>query len=122
MDAEKKTIDELVELIYGWGADRGIVENSTPLAQYKKTGSEYHELVEAATRFDILNMPQRGRMSSQVYADAEDLVDAIGDVFVTLCMVAATAGLDIQTCISHAYDQIKDRTGYLTPDGTFVKD
>ena len=52
----------------------------------------------------------------------QDLKDAIGDVFVTLVMVAGCAGLDIQACIAQAYDEIKSRKGYLRPDGVFVKE
>jgi hypothetical protein len=37
-------------------------------------------------------------------------------------MGCATADLDLVTCFNHAYDQIKDRKGYLTPEGIFVKE
>jgi hypothetical protein len=36
-------------------------------------------------------------------------------------MGCATADLDLVTCFNHAYGQIKDRKGYLTPEGIFVK-
>jgi hypothetical protein len=31
-------------------------------------------------------------------------------------------GLDFVDCVEHAYDQIKDRKGYLRSDGVFVKE
>jgi hypothetical protein len=51
-----------------------------------------------------------------------ELADAIGDIFVTLVMVAGCAKLDINACVAGAYEEIKDRKGYLRPDGVFVKE
>jgi hypothetical protein len=50
------------------------------------------------------------------------MIDAYGDILVTLVMGCATADLDLVSCFSHAYEQIKDRTGTLGPDGIFYKD
>ena len=49
-------------------------------------------------------------------------MDAIGDIYVTLVMVAETAGLDISLCIRKAFDEIRDRRGYLREDGVFIKE
>lgn len=131
MTQSNRTLEELTTDIYHWGHAREIIINSTPLAQTRKTIEEVHELIEAATRFDVFNAPSKGRMVSFNYSDTNckdlidainDLVDAIGDVFVTLCMVAGCAGLDITMCVEHAYNQIKDRRGYLREDGVFVKE
>jgi hypothetical protein len=37
-------------------------------------------------------------------------------------MGCATADLDLVTCFNHAYEQIKDRKGYLSAEGIFVKE
>lgn len=119
------TIDEVTDLIYTWGHDRKIIENSTPLAQSKKTIEEVHELIEACTRYSMLDAGVFSKDIKKLIStdsDIEPLVDALGDVYVTLCMIAGCAGLDIQSCISHAYEQIKDRTGHLREDGVFVKE
>ena len=87
-----------------WGEERGIVENSTPSAQAKKTLEELDELYAA-----IRNN------------DREEMIDAYGDILVTLILGCACADLDLVTCLKHAYEQIKDRKGYLTPEGIFVK-
>jgi phosphoribosyl-ATP pyrophosphohydrolase len=87
-----------------WGEDRGIVQNSTPAAQAKKTLEELDELYTA-----IRNN------------DREEMIDAYGDILVTLIMGCACADLDLVDCLDHAFQQIKDRKGYLGADGIFVK-
>jgi NTP pyrophosphatase (non-canonical NTP hydrolase) len=88
-----------------WGEDRKIVQHSNPRAQAIKTLEEVGELIQAITD-----------------NDRDAMIDAYGDILVTLVMGCATADLDLVTCFNHAYDQIKDRKGYLTPEGIFVKE
>lgn len=90
--------------IVQWGEARGIVANSTPLAQWRKTHEEVVELLQAI----VLN-------------DREEMMDAYGDILVTLIMGCACADLNLVTCLEHAYDQIKNRKGYLNKDGIFIK-
>ena len=87
-----------------WGEARGIVQNSTPYAQALKTKEELDELFEAISKDDRAAM-----------------IDAYGDILVTLVMGCACADLDLVTCFKEAYNEIKDRKGYLTPEGIFVK-
>jgi NTP pyrophosphatase (non-canonical NTP hydrolase) len=88
-----------------WGEARGIVQNSTPAAQAVKTQEELDELLDA-----IRN------------GDKEAMKDAYGDILVTLVMGCACADLDLVECFKGAYEEIKDRKGYLTPEGIFVKE
>ena len=88
-----------------WGEARGIVQNSTPAAQAKKTLEELDELYAAIAKGDI-----------------EEMKDAYGDILVTLVMGCACADLDLVECFKGAYEQIKDRKGYLTKEGIFVKE
>ena len=87
-----------------WGEARGIVQNSTPAAQAKKTLEELDELYAAIKK-----------------GDREAMKDAYGDILVTLVMGCACADLDLVDCFKGAYEEIKDRKGYLTPEGIFVK-
>jgi NTP pyrophosphatase (non-canonical NTP hydrolase) len=87
-----------------WGEARGIVQNSTPAAQAKKTLEELDELYAAIAK-----------------GDREEMADAYGDILVTLVMGCACADLDLVTCFKGAYEEIKDRKGYLTKEGIFVK-
>jgi NTP pyrophosphatase (non-canonical NTP hydrolase) len=88
-----------------WGEERHIVQNSNPRAQAIKTLEEVGELMQAIQD-----------------KDREAMIDAYGDILVTLVMGCATADLDLVTCFKHAYEQIKDRKGYLSPEGIFVKE
>ncbi len=96
---------ELEMKIIQWGEARRIVQNSTPAAQWKKTLEEVNELADA------LDMNDRDAMK-----------DAYGDILVTLIMGCACADLDLVSCLELAYNEIKDRKGYLTPEGIFVKE
>ncbi len=97
-------LDIYKDLIYDWSMDRGIVQNGKPMAQAIKTLEETTELLDA------------------INIDSKDEVkDAIGDIFVTLCNVCFTYGVDLNECVDGAYNEIKDRKGYLRSDGTFIK-
>jgi len=96
---------ELEMKVIQWGEARRIVQNSTPAAQWKKTLEEVNELADA------LDMNDR-----------EAMKDAYGDILVTLIMGCATADIDLVECLELAYNEIKDRKGYLTPEGIFVKE
>ena len=87
-----------------WGEARGIVQNSTPMAQAQKTQEELDELITAIHE-----------------DDREAMKDAYGDILVTLIMGCACADLDLVTCLEAAFSEIKDRKGFLNKDGIFVK-
>jgi NTP pyrophosphatase (non-canonical NTP hydrolase) len=91
--------------IVQWGEKRGIVKNSNPLAQAIKTQEELDELVDALRN-----------------NDTAAISDAYGDILVTLIMGCACADLDLVSCLEGAYNEIKDRKGYLNADGLFVKE
>ena len=88
-----------------WGEARGIVQNSTPYAQAKKTQVELYELFQAIED-----------------GDREAMADAYGDILTTLVMGCACADLDLLTCFQGAYQEIKDRKGYLNKEGLFIKE
>lgn len=96
----------IVELdVVRWGEARGIIENSTSAAQVKKTQEEVQELVDAIAA-----------------NDKAAIIDAIGDVMVTLTMIAAIEDVSLLNCYESAYQEIKHRKGYLTKEGIFVKE
>lgn len=87
-----------------WGEARGIVQNGTAMGQAIKTAEEVNELLKGINKNSIT-----------------EVKDAIGDIWVTLVMVAAIADLNLVDCFYHAYDQIKDRKGQMKEDGIFYK-
>jgi NTP pyrophosphatase (non-canonical NTP hydrolase) len=88
-----------------WGEARGIVQNSTAAAQAIKTQEELDELIDALRN-----------------NNKAEIADAYGDILVTLIMGCAIVDLDLVTCLEGAYNEIKDRKGYLNKDGIFVKE
>lgn len=88
-----------------WGAARGIVQNSDSKTQLLKAFSEMGELADAITK-----------------RDKAAIIDGLGDVLVCLTMVAAIEDLDMKQCFASAYNEIKDRKGYLNKEGVFVKE
>lgn len=96
----------LLELdVIRWAESRRIIPNSTPLAQAIKTTEEVAELLKALSK-----------------GNRAEARDAYGDVLVTLIIGAALADVDLVDCLAEAYETIKDRKGYLTIDGIFVKE
>jgi NTP pyrophosphatase (non-canonical NTP hydrolase) len=96
----------IVELnVIRWAEARKIIPRSTPMAQAIKTMEEVNELLSAIHR-----------------NDREGMVDAYGDVLVTLIVGSDLAGIDMVEALKSAYAQIKDRKGTLREDGVFVKE
>ena len=117
-DLEMKVIE--------WAEARKIIPNSYPLAQTRKTAEETTELVEAAAKLRLLDQ-LKDHLPPEVYEGNREIIldefkDAVGDVMVTLVNACALADVDAVDCLAGAYDEIKDRTGTLMEDGTFVKD
>ena len=97
---------EITELeVVRWGEARGIIQNSDSKTQLLKAFSEMGELANAITKRD------RG-----------SIIDGLGDILVCLTMVAAIEDVDLKQCFKSAYDEIKNRKGYLNKEGVFVKD
>ena len=94
-----------VELdVIRWSEQRRIIPNSTPFAQAMKAVEEINELVDA------LREDKR-----------EDAIDAVGDTVVCLINVCALMDVNLVDCLEAAYQQIKDRKGYMNEQGIFVK-
>ena len=87
-----------------WAEARQIIPNSTPLAQAIKTTEEVAELLKALSKGDM--------------AEAKD---AYSDILITLIIGADLAGFDLVDCLNEGYNTIKNRKGFLTKDGIFVK-
>jgi hypothetical protein len=95
-----------VELdVIRWSEARKIIPNSTPLAQSIKAVEEINELVDAL------------RDGNRI-----DAIDAVGDTVVCLINVCALMDVNLVDCLEAAYEQIKDRRGYMNAEGIFVKE
>jgi NTP pyrophosphatase (non-canonical NTP hydrolase) len=87
-----------------WAEARGIIANSDSKTQLLKAVSEMGELADAIIK-----------------RDRPAIVDGIGDVLVCLIVVGALEDINLTQCLESAYNEIKDRKGYLNKDGVFVK-
>lgn len=97
------TIDTLAKNIEQWAVDKGI-DKADPRAQFLKVVEEVGEVAAALAR-----------------NDQRELKDGIGDVFVTIVILAMQNGLTIEDCIQQAWSEISARTG-KTVNGVFIKD
>ena len=54
--------------------------------------------------------------------DIDELRDGIGDVIVTLVILAQQNNMTLYERLEQAYEEIKDRTGVMSKDGSFIKE
>jgi NTP pyrophosphatase (non-canonical NTP hydrolase) len=91
------------DLIRTWASDRGIYAEGNSHTQYVKLMEEAGELAEALLK-----------------NDKYEIKDAIGDMVVVLTNLAVLEGMQIESCIESAYQEIANRKGKME-NGTFVK-
>ena len=96
---------ELELKVLRWSEARKIIPNSTPAAQFKKLQEEINELYEAMSNDDMV-----------------EVIDGIGDSMVCLINICALYDINLTDCLEAAYNQIKDRRGYMNQEGIFVKE
>ena len=96
------SLEQLETRVVLWHRDRNLIEGSTDAAQHTKLVEEVKELETNI----LLSQP---------------VIDDIGDCMVVLINIAERNGLSLFDCLSHAYEDIKDRKGKMV-DGVFVKE
>jgi NTP pyrophosphatase (non-canonical NTP hydrolase) len=99
-----RSYNELEALVIAWATQKGIIENGTTIAQAGKTMEECTELMVAIARHDD-----------------DEIIDALGDILVTIIIQAEMQGLNLTECLESAYNVIAKRTGKMV-GGKFVKD
>ena len=99
-----KNYNELQALVIAWATQKGILDKGTPLAQCGKTFEEVEELETA-----ILD------------GDKAEIIDALGDILVTIIIQAEMQGLNLIECLESAYNVISKRTGVMK-NGYFIRD
>lgn len=99
---ERRKMRTVINNVLEWSSSKNLFTASDQKTQMLKCVSEIGELADNV-------------------AKSRDIKDDIGDVLVTLINVARFDGLDIQECLEHAYEEIKDRKGKFI-NGTFIKE
>jgi len=123
---ESMKYEELSKLVIEWGESKGILDSSTPLRQLDKTQEELDETRAALKKLnDLDRQPNLMEALGIPPENKEDILaevkDGIGDMLVTIVLLAEMVELDTTDCLNAAYDVIKQRTGKMV-DGQFVKD
>lgn len=95
-------MNKLIKQVEQWSIDKGL-DKANPRDQFLKVVEETGEISAALARGN----------------DAA-LMDGIGDVAVTLILLAQQKGWTLQECLQVAYDEIKGRKGKMV-NGVFVK-
>lgn len=91
------------ENVINWAKDKGLLKPENSTKQFIKTVEELGEVASALAK-----------------GNRQGFIDGIGDVVVTLIILAEQNGLDIEDCLEVAWNEIKDRTG-KTVNGVFIK-
>lgn len=99
---EQRDLGDLVNEVEEWSFDKGL-NDAESSKQMLKVVEEVGEVAAALARNDMAM-----------------LKDGIGDVIVTLIILAQQNDTDIHECLDIAYAEIADRTGKMI-DGVFVK-
>ena len=95
-------MNRLIEQVEEWSKAKGL-DKAESSKQFLKVTEEVGEVAAALAR-----------------NDKDALRDGIGDVVVTLIILAQQNDMDLHECLNVAYDEIKGRTGKMI-DGVFVK-
>jgi phosphoribosyl-ATP pyrophosphohydrolase len=95
---------ELELEVVRWGERTKIIGNGTAMGQAIKTNEEAVELLKAVNK-----------------GNREEIVDAVGDIAVTLLMQCAIQDINFCDCLAHANAIIQKRKGHLGTDGIFYK-
>ncbi len=95
---------ELECAVEEWAQEKGIMSKATPMAQALKTLEECTELLTAIEN-----------------KDRDEIIDAMGDIMVTLIIQAKMQNVSLEACLESAYKIISKRTGKMI-NGQFVKD
>lgn len=96
-------MNELIDKCSQWSIDRQIIQNGNRETQCLKLVSEIGELADNI-------------------AKGRDVYDDIGDCLVVLNNLALMHETSLEECLAYAYDDIKDRKGYMTANGVFIKE
>lgn len=107
-------MQELIDNVIQWAADRNILEGSTVIKQLDKTSEEFNELQRA-----VALCLESDYHNARMYK--EEVVDAYGDILVTLIISAKMLDIDLEDALAQAYEVIRHRKGKMI-SGRFVKE
>ena len=125
---EERSLSELSALVGTWAKEKGIWGEGDFLPQFLKFREEVMELSSELVAFGPMEVPgPPDRLIKTIYGyrpkddiDQDAMEKELGDVLVTLIILASKTNTSVEKCLGKAYDKISKRTG-RTIDGVFVK-
>ena len=121
-----KTYEQTADQVLDWAEAKGIISAGNPIKQLTKTQEELDETMLALQKIKHLEEPDlsfvdiKDKMALEQTYRAE-VEDGIGDMLVTIIILAELVGMSSVDCLNVAYNEIKDRKGEMR-DGLFVKE
>lgn len=100
---EELSFDQLIINVHDWANDKGLIKPEFIKSQMCKVVEELGETASAISK----NKP-------------DELIDGLGDTFVTLIILSLQCGVTPQEALNAAWNEIKDRKGKIV-SGTFIK-
>ena len=100
---EELSFDQLIINVHDWANERELIKPEYIKSQTIKVLEELGETASAITK----NKP-------------DELLDGLGDTFVTLIILSLQCGVTPQEALNSAWNEIKDRKGKTT-NGVFIK-
>lgn len=112
-DINIRMIDTDFQLVRDWAKEKGLYKTGDAATQTMKLIEELGETCKAFLKPD-------GWISKQGKTKDEEVKDGLGDTLVVLINLSHLMGYPLESCLSLAYEEIKNRTGKMI-NGTFVK-
>tara|TARA_B100000287_G_C20294387_1_gene647217 strand:+ start:167 stop:460 length:294 start_codon:yes stop_codon:yes gene_type:complete len=97
-------MNELIENVRKWADDKNLLKEENSHAQMLKVLEEVGETAGALLK-----------------KKNKEIVDGLGDSFVTLIILCYQLNLEPKDCLQAAWDEIKNRKG-KTVNGTFIRE
>ena len=96
-------MDELINNVKNWAEEKNLLKEENSQAQMLKVLEEVGETAGAMLK-----------------KKDQEIIDGLGDSFVTLIILCYQLGLEPKDCLQTAWDEIKNRKG-KTINGTFIR-
>lgn len=111
--------EELNNRVITWADNKGILDKGTPLRQWDKMIEELLELKESLVAQNN-DLEYFRNSKNEIVNTTEQVVDDLGDEFVTLIIQCKMQNLNPLKCLEIALDVIENRDGEMV-NGQFVK-
>ena len=97
-------MNELIKNVKDWAEEKNLLKKENSQAQMLKVLEEIGETAGALLK-----------------NKNKEIIDGLGDSFVTLIILCYQLGLEPNDCLQAAWDEIKNRKG-KTVNGTFIRE